>query len=402
MAKRGNGEGSITHRRDGRWMGQITVGHDPKTGRLKRRTFYGKTRREISDKLANAITELQNGRFAQATTLTVAEWISAWLDRYAQTKRTSTWENYESLARVHIVPALGAKKLRDLRPEHLQLFYNELLRTGAVRREGGLAPTTVRQVHAVIHEVLEQAVREELVGRNVSDFVSPPTAPHFEIQPPSVEHTARLLKVARGHRLYALFLLYLGSGMRRGEALALRWQDVDLSHGTIAVHRTLVRTNTKGLVFHEPKTRLSWRVIPIPDLVRQALVAHCARQAEEKFLVGEAYEDQDLVFATPIGHPIDPGNANRTFDLLLKAAGLRHYRLHDLRHAFATRLLELGEHPKVVQVLLGHSSIAQTLNTYSHVSPGLTERAVQRLNDVLQDADSRPRDSAGGKESRNA
>ena len=383
MAKRGNGEGSITHRKDGRWMGQITVGHDSKTGRLKRRTFYGKTRRVVADKLAQAAVELRAGRFAQATTVTVGEWISAWLERYARTKRTSTWENYESLARVHVVPALGAKKLRELRPEHLQLFYNELLRTGAVRREGGLAPATVRRVHAVIHEALEQAVREELVGRNVSDFVSPPTVPHFEIQPPSVEHTARLLKVARGHRLYALFLLYLGSGTRRGEALALRWQDVDLNRGTIAIHRTLVRTSTKGLVFHEPKTRLSWRVVPIPDLVRQALLAHRARQAEEKGLVGEAYEDQDLVFTTPIGHPIDPNNVTRTFDLLLRTAGLRHYRLHDLRHAFATRLLELGEHPKVVQVLLGHSSIAQTLNTYSHVTPGLTERAVQRLNDVL-------------------
>lgn len=293
---------------------------------------------------------------------------------------------YESLIRVHIAPELGDVKLRDLRPEHLQRFYNEKLASGATRREGGLSPRTVHYMHAVLHSSLKQAVREGLVPRNVADDVSPPRHERSEINPPSSEEMARLLDAAQGHRLYVLFLLAWATGARRGELLGLRRQDVDLDRRIMTIARTLHRTRAQGLVFTEPKTPLSRRSVPLPEIARRELMAHLERQNAERLLVGAAYEDQGLVFATPDGKPVDPDNAARTFDGLLKKAGLPHYRFHDLRHAFATHLLELGEHPKVVQGLLGHSTINQTLNTYTHLMPGLMEKAASRLNEALEKA----------------
>lgn len=372
-------------------MAQVSAGHDPKTGKPRRRTFYGRTRKEVADKLAAASADEQRGLAAPVTKLTVGDWLNRWLQEYAHPKvRQSTWESYESTARVHIVPALGRIKLRGLRPEHLQSLYNEKLKSGAIRRDGGLSPRTVGYIHTVLHQALRQAVEEGLVPRNVADIARRPRQSRHEIQPPSADAMAQFLEVAKTHRLYALFLLAWGSGARRGEILALRWQDVDLDKGTISIKRNLVRTKADGLVFTEPKTALSRRTIPLPDTVRRELRAHRARQNEEKLLLGSAYDDQGLVFATPVGGPIDPDNVGRTFDLLLKKAGIPHCRLHDLRHAFATRLLELGEHPKVVQEMLGHSTITLTLDTYSYVSPGLMERAAERLNDTLEQAMRKP------------
>lgn len=347
MAKRGNGEGTISRRPDGRWMARASVGHDKKTGKLQRVTFYGKTRAEAAAKLNEALAFTSRGRSAPATKLTLGEWLIRWHETYSKPKvRQSTWEMYESLIRIHLVPGLGKMKLRDLRPEHLQRFYNEKLASGNVRREGGLAPRTVHYMHAVLHSSLKQAVREGLVLRNVAEDVSPPRHERSEIKPPSSEETARLLEAAKGHRLYLLFLLAWATGARRGELLGLRWQDIDLERRTMAIARTLHRTRAQGLVFTEPKTALSRRSIPLPKIACRELRAHKARQSEERLLIGAAYEDQGLVFATPDGKPMDPDNAARTFDALLKKAGLPHYRFHDLRHAFATRLLELGEHPK--------------------------------------------------------
>lgn len=387
MGKRGNGEGSITRRNDGRWMGQVSVGRDKEAGRLIRQTFYGRTRQEVAEKLSMTVTAASQGLVAPTRTLMLGEWLERWHVTYAKPKvRQSTWESYGQLIRLYIAPALGGVRLRDLRPEHLQRFYLDQLDSGAILREGGLSPRTVQYLHAVLHQALKQAVREALVTRNVADAVSPPRQIRHEVHPPTAQDMRKLLEAARGHRLNALFLLAWATGARRGELLALRWSDTDLDKGTVTITRNLIRTKAQGLVFTEPKTSLSRRTVPIPDVARRELRAHKARQNEERLLVGSAYKDGALVFALADGAPVDPSTASHTFNRVLEKAGLPHYRFHDMRHAFATALLELGEHPKIVQTLLGHSTIAQTLNTYSHVTPGLTERAVARLGDAMETA----------------
>lgn len=385
MAKRGNGEGSISQRPDGRWIAQASVGHDPKTGKPIRRTFYGKTRAEAAKKLTAALAAAGRGQTAPPAKLTLGEWLATWLETYARPKvRQRTFESYESVIRVHIVPALGKIKLRDLRPEHLQRFLNEKLASGAVRREGGLSARSVHIMHVVLHAALKQAMREGMVPSNAADAVSPPRVERHEITPPTPDEMAQVLDAIRGHRLFALYLLDWATGLRRGESLALRWQDVDLERGTISIARNLIRSHEHGLVFTEPKTSLSRRTVPLPPIAARELLAHKARQDAEKESMDSAYEDQGLVFATPNGRPIDPDNASHTFKRLLAQAGLPDYRLHDLRHAFASHLLYLGIHPKVVQALLGHSTINLTMNTYSHLTPGLMEQAAAQLNAAME------------------
>jgi len=383
--KRGNGEGSILQRPDGRWMARASVGHDPKTGKLIRRTFYGKTRSEVAAKLHDALTDLKQGVSTAPSKLTLGEWVTRWLETYARPKvRPRTFESYESMVRVHIVPDLGKIKLRDLRPEHLQKFLNDKRANGAVRRKGGLSARTVQIMHVVLHSALKQAIREKFVTSNAADAVNPPRVERHEINPPTQEDMTRLLETIKGHRLFALYLLDWASGVRRGELLALRWQDVDLEHGTLSINRNLVRTREHGLIFGEPKTDLSRRTIPLPEFALQGLREHRDRQDAEKESMGTAYQDQGLIFCTPNGRPIDPDNASHTFKRLVAQANLPEHTLHELRHAFASQLLALGVHPKVVQAMLGHSTINLTMDTYSHLTPGLMEQAAASLNEAMK------------------
>jgi len=247
---------------------------------------------------------------------------------------------------------------------------------------GGLSSRTVRYTHAVIYSALKQALKEQLIARNVAEAVVLPAQQKKEIRPLTTEEVHRLLSAAKDDRLYPAFLLELGSGLRRGELLGLRWQDVDLKAGVITVRQSLIRTRA-GLVFQEPKTERSKRNLPLPPAVVRELKAHRARQAEEKLLLGPDYEDRGLVFCLENGKPLDPRNFTRHFELLLKKAGLPHVRFHDLRHTHATQLLGLGVHAKIVQERLGHTTISTTLDTYSHAVPGLQEEAARKLDALL-------------------
>jgi len=213
-----------------------------------------------------------------------------------------------------------------------------------------------------------------------------------EIHPLTLEQLSQLFSAIEQDRLFPAIYLELNTVLRRGELLALRWQDVDLKAGTLTVKQGLVRVRNHGakegekktrLIFQEPKTATSRRIIPIPDNALAELKRWKARQNQEKLFLGEAYQDHGLLFCTEDGKPIEPRNFTRHFDAMLKRAGLPHIRFHDARHTFATILLELGEHPKVVQHMLGHSRIAMTLDIYSHVSLDLERKAAAKLNEAL-------------------
>jgi integrase len=376
MAKRGRGEGSIYRRKDGRWTAEISL----EGGKSK--FLYGKTRREVQEKLKKALYEQQQGMLVTGAQQKVGQFLTHWLeDVHKRSIRPRTYERYEEIVRLHLAPGIGYHQLQKLSAQHLQSFY-------AKKLEEGLSTTTVISFHNVLHKALETAVRWNLIARNPCDLVSPPRRKRFEIRPLSMQQIQQFLAVARGHRQEALFILALATGMRRGELLALKWQDLDLEQGTLQVRRILTRIPSrlpgKGYEEAEPKTDKGRRSIALPSFAAEALRQHRLRQTEAKLKAGPAWQDRDYVFCTSIGTHLNPTrDVLDALKSLLEQAGLPDIRFHDLRHSSATMLLGMKVHPKIVQELLGHSQIAITLDIYSHVLPTMQEEAMHKLDEAL-------------------
>jgi integrase len=387
--KRGQGEGSIRKRKDGTREVRLTIGVDPETGKQKQISKYFKTREAARDWLAKAVHERATGAFVEPNKVTLKEWLDRWMEVYQKPKvAPTTYEMRQTLIRLHIEPVLGKAPLMKLRPSDLQDLYAGKLAAGRIDGRG-LSSQTVRHIHNILNPALKQAMKEGLVARNVAQATAPPKLIRLqEMRPLKRDEVARFLAAIREDRLYVAFLVEISTGLRRGELLGLKWEDIDLQKGTLQVRRSLARVKPEKevsrLVFQEPKTPNSRRLIPLPEETTRELKTHKARQAQERLFFGQAYQDNGLVFATEDGRPIDPRNFIRRYTLLLKKAGIEHTRFHNLRHTFATLLLEMDEHPKVVQEILGHSKISQTLDTYSHMVPGLKERAAAKLNDILK------------------
>jgi integrase len=303
----------------------------------------------------------------------VGEYLRRWLnDSVRGSVKPVTFDSYSGLVKKHIIPAVGRVKLDKLSPAHLQGLYREKL-------DAGLSPRTVQYLHVVLHRALKQALRWNLVPRNVAEAVDPPKVHREEMRPLSPTEARKLLEVAREDRLDALYVLAVHCGLRQGELLGLKWEDVDLETDTLQVRRTL-----SGDTFTAPKTARSRRSVKLTAGAVEALKRHSARQADQMTSMGERYEDRDLVFASEVGTPLNRHNlAQRSFKPLLKRAELPNIRFHDLRHTCATLLLSKGVHPKFVQELLGHATIAITLDTYSHVLPGMGDQTATAIEDAL-------------------
>jgi integrase len=356
-------------------MGQYVV-HTAE-GR-KRRTVYGKTRKEVAAKLAKAISNREDGLIFDAKNLTVEDYLDLWLRNSVQdTVRLTTYQGYERVVRLHIKPALGRIKLDNLTPVHVRSLYRE-------RLEAGLAPRMVQLVHTILHKALKQAVNDGLIPRNVTEAVKAPRPVKKEMKPLSPAQARELLEAARGERLEALYALAVTTGMRQGEILGLKWEDLDLEAGTLQVRRTLSTALGGGVRFGPPKTARSRRSIRVPKLALTALRRHRKTQLEERMKLSGLWEDHDLVFTTGVGTPLSRADLiTRSFKPLLRRANLPDIRFHDLRHTCATLLLSRGVHAKLVQELLGHSTIAVTLDTYSHVLPGMDDGLADTMDEAL-------------------
>jgi integrase len=372
--KRGNGEGSITRRKNGGWCAQYTA--YTAEGR-KWKTLYGKTRQEVAAKLAKALSDREGGLFFDAEGLKLREYMSRWLeDSVKGTVRNTTYERYEQTSRTHIVPMLGGIKLKALSPTHVRGLYKEKL--------SSLSPRTVRYIHVTLHKALKQAVSDGLIPRNATEAVKPPQVHREEIRPLSPEQVKMLLDTASGDRLEALYVLAIHTGLRQGELLGLKWDDIDLKAGTLQVRRALI-TARGGPRLAAPKTKGSRRRVSLTGVASEALKGHLERQLEEIDRAGSMWQENGLVFASETGAPLDRRDiTSRRFKPLLKRAGLPHFRFHDLRHTCATLLLTKNVNPKVVSEMLGHSSIAITLDTYSHVLPNMQDSAARALEEALR------------------
>ncbi len=372
MARRGNNEGSIYQRGDGRWAAAVSLGGG------RRKHVYGKSREEVARKLTWALTAAQEGLPIPSDRVTVGRFLEQWLGAERPGLRAGTWRRYEQLARLHVQPELGSVRLVRLCPADLQRLYAKCL-------AHGLSSTTVHHVHGLLHRALGQATRWGLVSRNVASLVDPPRRRRREMVTLGPAEARRLLSAAKGNRLEAMYVLALATGMRQGELLALHWSDVDAEAGKLRVKGTLLRT-PDGLVIAETKTRSSRRAVDLPARAIEALRRHRAVQAAERLRAGDAWEDWGLVFANKVGRPIEAGNLlRRSFWPLLEQAKLPRIRFHDLRHSAATLMLGRSVHPKVVSEILGHSQIGITLDLYSHVTPTMQREAAQAMEEVLRD-----------------
>ncbi len=372
MSKRGNGEGSISRRKDGRYMARYTV--QTVTG-VKTKYLYGKTRVEVSNKLAKAIADRADGMVFDDENLDMNEYLNRWLrDSVGGSVQDRTFDSYSKLVTRYIVPAIGDVKLKKLSPMKVQAMYRGM-------QDRGLSLRTVQYTHAVLHRALKQALRWGMVPRNVCEAVDRPQVRRDEMQPLDAQQTKELLGAARagGDRLEALYVLAVHTGMRLGELLGLKWKDVDLDGESLRVNCAL----SEGK-FTVPKTKKSRRRIDLSATGVAALKAHRKRQLEERVRLAGLWEDQGLVFPSAVGTPLSHHNVVRAFKKLLKRADLPEtIRLYDLRHTCATLLLSRNVHAKYVQELLGHASIALTLDTYSHILPSMDGGTASAMDEAL-------------------
>ena len=315
-----------------------------------------------------------------AGNLTLGQYLNQWLDGIHRTVRPTTYRRYESIVRVHIEPALGSMRLEVITPAHLRALYRSKL-------DSGLSARSAKYVHATLHKALSDAAADHLIPRNVAATVKAPRGAKREINPLSPDEARRFLSAARGERFEALYTLAFTTGMRQGELLGPSWKDVELQNGVLRVRTSLA--NLSGVrTLSTPKTPKSRRSVRITSRAASALKDQRVRQDKDRALAGRAWVDHNLVFASRVGTPLDAQNlTSRSFLPLLEKAGLPRIRFHDLRHTCATLLLVQDVHPKVVQELLGHSTIAMTLDTYSHFVPDMQDKAVSAMNDALPDDD---------------
>lgn len=369
VSRRANGEGSVARHAKGGWRGRVWVS-DPRTGEARRVEVYGRTRTETTAKLREAADRAGAGVAVRADRQTVATFLAQWqaTTLAASSRRARTQETYCGLLRVHAVPALGTLKLGQLRPMHVE----ELI---LVMRGKGLAPSTIRQTYAVLRLALDTAVRDGLLPRNPTHAVARPAVPRRDAVFLNPEQVRAVLAACEGQRLRPFLLLLVLTGLRRGEALGLRWSEVDLSTGTARIGGTLGRTGGQLIRQETPKTNRGRRTVPLAPIVVDELRALKKRQAAEQLRTGGAWRSEDYVFTTELGGPIDPRNALRWYYTVTAAAGVPG-SLHTLRHSAASMLLTGGASLRLVADVLGHSSTQITGDIYAHVLEDAPRAAV--------------------------
>lgn len=387
--KRGNQEGSIYQRKDGRWVAVVDLGWQ--NGQRARKYLYGSTQAAVVDRLTDERKAAKDGVLIRDDRQTVGQFLECWLDDCCAPRvRRRTLRSYRDTVRLHITPTLGRIPLTKLTPQQVQKWLNDLRGAAAASRPkvgrpapAGLSPRTVAYSRTVLRIALGQAMRWGLVQRNAAALVSPPRVERKEVEPFTLEEARSFIEAVQGHRLEALYTVALALGLRQGEALGLRWEDVDVEGGTLSVRFQIQRVKGEGLLLVELKTTSSRRAIELPETVIKALRSHRVRQLEERLAAGADWREKGLVFTTGIGTALDPRNVLAAFKRLLTATGLRSQRFHDLRHGAATLLLAQGVSARAIMDLLGHSQIGITYNLYSHVIPELRRDAARKMDSIL-------------------
>ena len=369
------GGGTIRQRPDGRWEARFTVGRDPGTGKQIQRSVYGSTQKEVRQKLAQAVAEVDNGTYQAPSKMTVGQWLDIWQKDYLGGVKPATVSSYEYCIRLHIKPALGAARLDRIHPHTIQGFINAL----------ELAPQTVRHIWMVLHTALEKAVDLEYIPKNPADKCVLPKMDRVEIKPLDDGKAAALLTAANGTDLEHLVAVALFTGMRLSELLGLTWDAVDLTTGAISVSKQLSRLEHRdGGLFVSPKSGKG-RTITAAPVVLRALQAQKRRQAEMQLKAGPIWDNpHGLVFTNEAGAPLEQRAVDYQFKRIVAAAGLEGVRFHDTRHTYAVNAIRAGDDIKTVQGNLGHATAAFTLDRYAHFTETMQKDSADRMEGFVK------------------
>ena len=371
--RRGNREGTLRKRPDGRWEGRVAVQLGP---RLVRRSVYADNRAECQQQLAKVVQSLQRGVIGADGRLTLAQFLTRWLERIGPSLRPNTLSRYRSLV-AHVCEDIGNVPLRTLTPHDVDAMLQR-------KRDVGLGPRTLSHLRGCLRSALNQAIRWELIERNVASLSLPPKQPEREVPPMSPDEALSILAAVRGTRLDGIVTVGLACGLRPGETLGLTWECVDLERRLLRVGSALSSADGRYQLM-EPKTRRSRRSLPLPEVAVAALRRQKAGQSEDRLRAGQRWHEpiEGLVFTTELGAPRNASTVTHQFRRLLRANGLPPRTMHQLRHGCATLLLAQGVDLKTVSSILGHSQITLTANTYAGVLPQLHTDALERLDMVL-------------------
>jgi integrase len=402
VKRRYSGEGSVYKRKNGRWVGTLRV--TDQNGIADRLYFYGTTQAEVRKQLEDAQAARRKGMPLITTSPKLEPYLNSWLDDIVRVNnRPSTYRSYEQELRCHVIPALGEIELHKLSVQQLRSFMTQLL-------DSGLSARSVQYIHAIVRKALADAVRDELIARNVALLAKPPRVIQKEVSPLCPEEARNFLGGIAGNRMEALFIVALSLGLRQGEALALRWRDVNLAAGQLRVRYALQRVKprstsnsvnsvngvTRKYQLHlvEPKNRKARRTVQLPAVTLAALVAHRTKQATERLLAGSRWTPptvhcegkstlvDDFIFTTSIGTPFEGCNVSKHFHETMEALGIPRRRFHDLRHTAATLLAVQGVHPKTIQSVLGWDQ-AVMVDRYTHFVDEMRRDAATKMDAVL-------------------
>lgn len=355
----------------------LQLGLDPSTGKRKQQWITaGTSKREAEKQMTKLIHELDSGNYIKPDKTMMKDYLEKWLLDYAKPNLSPrSYDRYTGIISKYLIPELGRIKLKQLRPEHLHKHY-------ATGLNKGLSARTIRYHHALIHIALQTAVKWGLVNRNIADAVDPPRFKPSAMQTWSENEVNSFLEAAKNSHYYPLFYTALFTGMRRGELLALRWHDIDFIYSQIYVNRSMHQLRNGSYIFTQPKSEKSRRTIAMSSSLFLVLSEYRKAKEAEALLLGQTTNEEDLVFNNS-GKPLRPNTVTYAWERIAARAGVKVIRLHDARHTHASLMLKQGIHPKIVQERLGHTSIQMTLDTYSHVAPGIQQAAAESFDKLL-------------------
>jgi len=379
--------GHITKRGKNSYTIVLSMGNDPVTGKRRQQWVSVKgTKKDAERRLAELVHQIDNGGFVRPNKVTVREFLERWInDCVRPNVSKKTLYGYSDIVHGRLIPELGSIPLTDLRPEPIQTLYAKWMESGRLDGKGALSARSVQRYHQCLHRALKTAMEWGLISRNPTDAVRPPKVQSREMRTLDDHGIRTVLEAANGTAYYSLFYLALSSGMRRSELLALRWCDVDLLLGQVSVSRSLHHLRDGSTDIRTPKTAKGRRTIALPPSAALVLRNHKEKQEAVCETMGKSMQAADLIFCHPEdASPLLPDTVTRTWIKLARRNGLTGVRLHDLRHTHASMMLKQGIHPKIVQERLGHASIGITLDTYSHVAPGLQAAAAARFDEGLR------------------
>lgn len=370
------GGGTIRQRKDGTWEARYTVGRDPGTGKQIQKSVYGKTQKEVRQRLQQITTSIDEGMYIAPSKLTVEQWLNTWLSDFCVDVKPRTLDKYASTVRVRLVPHLGKIKLSDLSTHHIQHVYNGFLRGSAGFKK--MSTKSIRDTHGTLHRALQQAVELDYIKINPSDRCKLPRIEKTDIKPMESQQIGTFLRALKGNRYERLFMVDLFTGLRMGEILALSWDCIDFNKGTLRVYRQLHQV--KGQYIYGTLKNDKPRSLTVAPTVLEALKEQRAQQRLWKMAAGAIWEnEEDLVFTDEIGRHLSPNSIRSALHRITEPMGLEGFRFHDLRHSYAVSSLQAGDDLKTLQSNLGHHTAAFTMEVYGHCTEEMQQASASRM-----------------------